>query len=109
LVPLVRRWGGASQEAIVRRLVELGRSTRTFYEKRRRELIEQYRRRQEEQDGGFVPSHRVALASAGPVYTSLVLDAYDRKKLTASDVADYLDIRVKHLPEARGDVQRRAG
>jgi hypothetical protein len=42
----------------------------------------------------------VALASAGPLFTGLVMESFSRDRITASEVSDYLQIRVKHLGEA---------
>jgi Zn-dependent peptidase ImmA (M78 family) len=105
---VARRFAGASQEAVIRRLMDLGLSSQAFYRRKRAELADVYRLRVVKPEG-FVPPHRLSLLSAGPVYTSLIVDAYDRRQITASDAADFLDVRVKHLAEARGDSRRRAG
>lgn len=111
LIALVRRFAGASQEAIIRRLVILGRATPEFYEHKRAELLDIYRQRRanQAQSGGFAPHHQLALTSAGRPYTALVMEGYHRDRITASDVADYLDVRLKHLPEIESDLRRRAG
>ena len=55
---------------------------------------------------GFAPPHQVALSSAGPTFTGLVIESFNRERITASDVSDYLQIRLKHLAEVQRDYAR---
>ena len=50
---------------------------------------------------------RVQISGAGPLFTQLVVEAFNRERITASDVSDFLSIRVKHLPEIERDLLRR--
>jgi len=77
-------------------------TTQEFYERKRRAFLEQYQKQQRDQ-GGFAPPHVVAIFSAGPMFTSLVIENFNREKITASDVSDYLQIRVKHLRELQSE------
>ena len=56
---------------------------------------------------GFAPHHRVQISGPGPLFTQLVVEAFNREGITASDVSDFLSIRVKHLPEIERDLLRR--
>jgi hypothetical protein len=49
----------------------------------------------------------VQISGAGPLFTQLVVEAFNRERITASDVSDFLSIRVKHLPEIERDLLRR--
>jgi Zn-dependent peptidase ImmA (M78 family)/transcriptional regulator with XRE-family HTH domain len=96
-----------SREVILRRLLILGRTTEDFYETKRREYLAQYAqlaqaRRQE----GYAPIFRLALRDNGRRYTGLVLDAYERDRITPADVSDYLGVRLKHLDEIAGALDR---
>jgi Zn-dependent peptidase ImmA (M78 family) len=84
-----------SQEVILRRLLILRRTTEEFYRRRR----EEFQRKLEARalPKGFAPPHQIALSSAGVLYTSLVLGSYHRGDITASDLSDYLDVRLKHI------------
>lgn len=84
-----------SQEAMLRRLLTLGRTTQEFYQAKREEFLEQYKEREE----GFAPPFRKAIAAAGPGYVRLVLDSYYREHITASDLAEFLGVRLKHMPK----------
>lgn len=101
-----------SREVILRRLLILGRTTEAFYERKRKEYLAQYaqlaaqaRERAREQEG-HAPVFRIALRDNGRWYTRLVLDAFEGERITASDVSDYLGVRLKHLDRIADAVER---
>ena len=99
LLELSRRYQ-VSQESMLRRLLVLGRTTTAFYQIKRNEFLQSYRERDEEadRDGGFAPPYRLAVATAGQGFVRLVLDGYYNERITASDLSDFLGVRLKHLP-----------
>jgi len=99
---LSRKFGG-SREALLVRLLSLGRTSERFYHKKRDEYREQYAKWREQKKEGFAPPHVVSLSSVGPLFTNLVIENFNREHITASDVSDYLQVRVKHLPEIQRD------
>ncbi|HWY21021.1 MAG TPA: ImmA/IrrE family metallo-endopeptidase [Candidatus Acidoferrum sp.] len=102
LQALSRRFGG-SREALLVRLLTLGRTSENFYHKKREEYRIEYSKWREQRKEGFAPPHVVSLSSAGPLFTSLVIENFNREHITASDVSDYLQVRIKHLPEIQRD------
>lgn len=104
LSELSRRFGGSREAALVR-LLTLGLTTQAYYEEKHAEFLKQYaeQREQERLKGGFAPPLEVALTSAGPTFTSLVIESSNRERITASDVSDYLQIRLKYLAEVQRD------
>jgi hypothetical protein len=68
----------------------------------REEFLKRYAEQRQKQKGFALP-HVVALASAGPTFASLVVESFNRERITASDVSDYLGIRLRHLPEVQRD------
>ncbi|MBI3636837.1 MAG: ImmA/IrrE family metallo-endopeptidase, partial [Candidatus Rokubacteria bacterium] len=104
----------ASREVVVRRLLVLGRATSDFYKRKRSQfgaeylkfLATQKAKAAEKGTSGFAPPATVALSTAGQLFTRLVLDGYEREIITSSDVADYLDIRLKHLPKIERAIAR---
>lgn len=94
-----------SREAIVRRLVIVGRATETFYDRKREAYLAQYRARAVKARQGFAPPFRVVLRDNGRQYTRLVLDALDREQITLADVSDYLGVRIKHLEKIAGEIE----
>ena len=100
LASLSREFGGSREAALVR-LLTLGLTTEKFYRDKRDKFLALYAE-QRKQLKGFAPPHEVALTSAGPAFTSLVIESFNRERITASDVSDYLQVRLKHL----ADIQR---
>jgi Zn-dependent peptidase ImmA (M78 family)/DNA-binding XRE family transcriptional regulator len=100
---LSRRFA-ASREAVLRRLLDLDRTTQEFYSTRRARFLEEYEEMRRGRTGGFAPPASMAVASAGPALTSLVLDSYADGTITASDVSEYLGVRLKHLPRIADQV-----
>ena len=94
-----------SREAIVRRLVIVGRATEAFYDRKREAYLAQYRARTLKASEGFAPPFRVVVRDNGRQYTRLVLDALDRERITLADVSDYLGVRIKHLEKIAGVVK----
>lgn len=97
---------GVSREVVLRRLLILGRTTEGFYRRKRAEYAEEWRRRREEHEG-FAPPDVVALGRVGRLFAQLVLESYHQERITSSNVADYLDVKLRHLAgierQARSD------
>jgi Zn-dependent peptidase ImmA (M78 family)/DNA-binding XRE family transcriptional regulator len=102
ILSLSRRFGG-SREALLVRLLALGRTNEKFYYTKRDAYRLAYAKSREQRKEGFAPPHVVSLSSAGPLFTTLVIENFNREHITASDVSDYLQVRVKHLPEIQRD------
>jgi Zn-dependent peptidase ImmA (M78 family) len=102
LEQLSRRYG-ASQEAVLRRLVTLQRASWDFYLAKREDYLAAYadareaeRARRGTASGG-PPPHRMAIRDRGKPYVRLVLDAYQRDIITASSLSAALGLKLKHL------------
>ena len=86
---------------MLRRLLTLGKTTEGFYE----EYRERYAQAPNtQQGGGFAPPDRLAVSTSGLLFTRLVLGNYHQNTITASDVAEYLSVRLKHLPKIEAHV-----
>ncbi|HXM94209.1 MAG TPA: XRE family transcriptional regulator [Candidatus Dormibacteraeota bacterium] len=106
---LSRQFGGSREAALVR-LLELRLTTQAFYNQMKNEFLRIYKELQEkrQQTEGFAPPHVLAISSAGPLFTSLVVENFNKDRITASDVSDYLQIRLKHLKDLQGEFSREA-
>jgi len=104
LVALAQRYG-VSAEVIVRRLLTLGRVNAAFYQRKRAEFQQQYRDLRRRRRAGFAPPPVLAVARNGRSFTRRVLEAFDEDRITASDIADLLGVRLKHLDRIRMVVQ----
>ncbi|MDQ6801316.1 MAG: XRE family transcriptional regulator [Acidobacteriota bacterium] len=97
-IQIIARRFKVSREAFLRRMLTLGKTTPDFYQAKRIQFIDEYRKRRKEQEG-FAPPDAVAVARAGNFFTRLVLDSYHRERITSGDVSEYLDVKLKHLPK----------
>ena len=96
---------GPSSEAVLLRLIAVGKATWDLYWTRKPQLEEAYqhareaeRERRSEASGG--PSYYVVKArDLGHGYAAAVLDAYHARTISSLDVADYLDVRFDQLPK----------
>ena len=86
----------ASPEAILRRLVVLGKARPGTYRFKRKGWQERSWYAPPQGEGG--PPYEVrVIASAGRPFVSLVLDGYRRNVVSSSDVSDYLGMQLKYL------------
>jgi Zn-dependent peptidase ImmA (M78 family) len=100
---LSHQFGGSRGAALIR-LVTLGLTSQAFCDSRRAKFREEYRAERErkaQRDEGFVPPHQLAVLSAGPLFVSLVVENFNRERITVSDFSDYLQIRTKHIREVQ--------
>ena len=97
---LARRFG-VSREALLRRLVLLGRAPQELYREKREQYLAEYRQRSSE---GFAPVPVRTVSQVGRLFARLVLDSYHHERITASDVSAFLGVRLKHLPRIELEV-----
>lgn len=87
-----------SREVVLRRLLILGKTSEHYYRQVRDELAARDKRGGEGEAEGFLTPPRSAVRSVGQPFARLVLGAYYDDAITLSDVAEFLGVRVKHLP-----------
>jgi Zn-dependent peptidase ImmA (M78 family) len=88
-----------SKEVILRRLWILGLTTREYYLKKHREWKSKYKKpfgRKDEKT-----EIKICLQERGRKYTSMVFDAYERKKIDEMRVADYLGVTSDKIPKVK--------
>ena len=103
---------GVSREVVLRRLLIFDVTTHAYYQRMCDRFDEENRQQAEREKDNqaerkkpkFAPPDRVAVSTAGPLYTRLVLTNYYRDAITASDVSDFLAVRLKHLPKIEAAV-----
>jgi len=84
-----------SSEAALRRLLTLGRTTKAFYEHKRREYLQAPP--PDKTRVGRIARYADALSTGGRLFAGLVLRGYYEERITSSDVADALNLGLKHL------------
>ena len=95
---------GASRETLLRRLLICGRANETFYRRKREQFLEEYKTHRQ-RVSGFAPPDVIAVSRAGKLFVRLVLDNYYQDRVTASDVSDFLEVRLKHLSKIEAQLQ----
>ena len=88
-----------SKEVILRRLVFFNLASNNFYNKKHEEWQKKELRRLSRSGGGGRNIPKECIQKNGKPFVSLVLDSYKRDKITRSDIADFLNIRLKYLPK----------
>ena len=91
---------GVSRETLLRRLMICGKTTSDFYGTKRIEYLAETApvRRYP------VPYRYRVINRSGRPFTKLVLENYLRDNITGSDVAEYLEVQLKHLPDIEREV-----
>jgi Zn-dependent peptidase ImmA (M78 family) len=98
LAALAREYS-VSREAVLRRLLIVGRTTDRFYREKRRQYAAEAAAREEDEGGLVVPQFRQALNRLGRLYAKGVLESFYDGRVSASDLSRYLGLKLKHLPE----------
>ena len=100
-----------SREVILRRLLITNLTSEEFYRRKRAALQREHERYlagiATSGKAGFAPPDVKAVSEAGRSFVQLVLDSYYQEKITLSDVSDFLEVRLKHLPKIEKAVQNK--
>jgi len=99
LESLARRYQ-VSREVIVRRLLDIGRTTLSFYQAKRQQY-EQEIANLPKRPSGQVPAAVDAFSLLGRRYVTTMLAALDTRAVTSSDFSAYTGLRLKHLARLR--------
>jgi len=86
-----------SKEVILRRLLILGLTTKKYYLKKHKEWKSKYK----EFRRGKKDEIKICLQERGKKYTSMVFDAYERKKIDEMSVADYLGVTFDKISKVK--------
>lgn len=96
-----------SREALVRRLLTLGRTTQAFYSRKRAQYLDEFKalkdkqRQQQAQTEYRKNPPREAISDLGRSFVGLVMENYYQDRLTLSEVSEYLGLRVRHIPKVQ--------
>ena len=100
-----------SREVILRRLLVVELITESSYQKTRKELQAEFEKYfatvAEKEKSGFTTPDVKAVSEAGQAFVQLVLNSYYQEKITLSDVSDFLEVRLRHLPKIERAIQQR--
>jgi Zn-dependent peptidase ImmA (M78 family)/DNA-binding XRE family transcriptional regulator len=90
----------ASREVILRRLLDIGKTSRAAYRTARAQFLREYAAQREE-PGGPVPYYRVVLLNNGRFLTRLALNAYGSRTITGTELSRILNAKLDHLPRIK--------
>jgi Zn-dependent peptidase ImmA (M78 family) len=93
----------SSREAVLRRLLTLGRTNRAFYEAQRSRFLREQESRKK--PNGFVPLARDVVSIAGKPFVARVLAAYDDGRATSTEVFNLLGVKLDRLPEVSKELR----
>jgi Zn-dependent peptidase ImmA (M78 family) len=87
-----------SKFVILRRLFIIGLINKNLYEKKFEELETEFKEKKKAK-GGVLAYSEKCIRKNGIRFSSLVLNAHRMGKITYSDVSDYLDVNLRHIPK----------
>lgn len=93
-----------SREVALRRLLIAGHITIEFYRLKREEYRKEFEKPPEKKEVFPLPYYKKAIVRTGNHFIRLVLNSYYQEKITSSDVSDYLEVRLKHMPDIEMEV-----
>jgi Zn-dependent peptidase ImmA (M78 family)/transcriptional regulator with XRE-family HTH domain len=89
---------GVSAEAFLRRLATLGRTSQTFYQRRREEYLAAYEEDEARTKAGGGNWYRNTARDLGKGYVRRIADAYRRRVIDSYTAASYLNVKVGQIP-----------
>ena len=87
----------ASREVVLRRVLYMGKTSTAFYARKHEEWSEGREPTGPRGGGGGRRIPRECVSQHGRPFVSLVLESYRNERITYNDVADYLNVKVKHI------------
>lgn len=95
-----------SREAVIRRLLTLGLTTEDYYRSWRDRYYAEFEGADNAQRGGFANYYVMKVRELGVPFITTVLDAYHQDVINASDLARFLNVKLKNLPGVEDEVMR---
>ena len=90
---------GVSREALLRRLLTLGKTSQAFYESKRADFLQEYAELADKKSTGGPEYPLQVLGQLGRSFTRLVFQGYHERRLTLRDVSNYFNMQVKLIPD----------
>lgn len=95
-----------SREAILRRLLTLGRTTQDHYARMRERFLEEYKELavRKKKKKGFMRPHQKSVRNNGRTFTQIALEAYHHEEITSRELSDYLGVKVDQIDKVIGEL-----
>lgn len=94
-----------SREALLRRLLDLGKTSRAYYRLMHERFRQEYQQ-EREAGGGFVAPHVRVMLSNGRLLTRLAVSAYSAEAITGTELSRVLSAKLDHLPKIKQALDR---
>ena len=101
---LARRYW-VSKEVVLRRLLLFEKTSRRYYQQKREDWKKKRMMREEDEEGGGGNIPTQCIAQNGRTVVSMIIESYRKDKITYNDVGDFLEVKLKHIPE----IEKRIG
>ncbi len=88
-----------SREVILRRLLINDRITESFYNVKKEEFQQEFKKKKSGK--GFVPPALNVVSLSGKPFTNLVFEAHHKNKITSSTVSEFLGVKSKHFEKIK--------
>lgn len=105
LGPIARDFG-VSREVILRKLLDHGLTTKSFYLESRERYTQEAITHKQRQKNGFVSPAVDVVSKKGRQYVSLIFEALNSSVITAGDAADFLGVKAKHFNTIEANLGR---
>lgn len=94
-----------SKEVILRRLVILGKVSRSIYLRRRQKWERAFKNKERKRKTGWLTQPKKVLSQRGGSFTSMIFSSLHKNTITYNDASDYLSVRAKHLSKIERLIQ----
>lgn len=94
-----------SKETVLRRWLIAGRVTQLTYRSARERWRIAFAGMPKRKPTGAPPVHVTALSRVGRVFPHVVLQNYYQDKITGPELAEYLNLKLKHLPKIETELR----
>ncbi len=88
---------GVSQEVILRRLLDLGKTSKEHYNKFRENFYKNLSKVDDSDKELKIPYFRFVKRNNGSLYTNLVINSFRNELITLSEACDFLNTKTKHV------------
>jgi Zn-dependent peptidase ImmA (M78 family) len=103
---LIAHTFSVSREVVLRRLLTLGLTTNSFYEMKRQEFIEEYKKLSQKGGKAIVKFEKRVVNGLGKRFVQLALNSYYEKRISLNSLCDLLGVRTNYVSKIEFEVMR---
>lgn len=107
LAPIAKDFG-VSREVILRKLLDHGLTTRSFYLENRERYSQEAIEYKKRKKGGFVTPSVDVVSAKGKQFVSLVFDAMNTNIISPNDASDFLGVKAKHFDKIESSLRNKS-